>query len=231
MFKSIVTILVLFFLASSTIAQEGFKDRPITNNLYGPTAYTLNKGEFTVGIGSIGFGITDEVQVGTNILLFLFQISNADVKINFSNSGTTAFGGGVKWYNFDLDVIDLDASFTSISPYIALTNKVGEKTLLHLSGQISFFSGDADIDDAEVEAESSSTGTSFTAGLEHSYSNKTKFLFDAGYDMTFEGLKMGGGVLFGWTKFRLKLGISYYKPKDVDDFTFPNVGLWWRFKG
>jgi hypothetical protein len=36
-------------------------------------------------------------------------------------------------------------------------------------------------------------------------------------------------VLFGWTKFRLKLGISYFDAGD--GFTFPLIGLWWRFQG
>ena len=36
---------------------------------------------------------------------------------------------------------------------------------------------------------------------------------------------------FGWSKFRLKLGVIYFNPQGVGDFTLPVIGLWWRFKG
>ena len=51
------------------MAQPGFADRPITNNAFAPTGYSLHRGEFTVGIGPVAFGVTENVQVGTNVLL------------------------------------------------------------------------------------------------------------------------------------------------------------------
>ncbi len=232
--KTILTFGVVFLLlvfSSTVFAQEGFANRPITNNLWTPTGYTLNKGEFTVGIGPIGFGVTDNVQVGTNVLLFLFQVPNANLKFNVSKSSTSAFGVGVDLLHFSLDIFDgnNDESFTVFSPYASFTNNIGDKTSVHISGQYSFFASDADIDDAE--AESSSLGTSVSGGIEYSFSGKTKFLADIGYDATFEGLRLGGGVLFGWTKFRLKLGVAYFNPAGVGDFTLPQIGLWWRFRG
>ena len=72
-------------------------------------------------------------------------------------------------------------------------------------------------------------GTGAYLGLEHSRSNRTKFLFDFGYDATFKGVRGGGAVLFGWSTFRLKLGLSYFGAGE-DAFFFPIVGLMWRFK-
>ncbi len=101
---------------------------------------------------------------------------------------------------------------------------------MHLQAQYSYFSGESDIEDAE--AKSTSAGTSVSAGLEYSFSQKTKFLAEGGYDVTFEGFRLGGGVLFGWEKFRLKLGVGYYNPEGVNEgFTLPVIGLWWRFVG
>ncbi len=230
--KKLLRFGFVFLIFTSTVfAQEGFVNRPITNNLWTPTGYTLNKGEFTVGIGPIGFGITDNVQAGTNILLFLFQVPNANLKINVSKSSTNAFAVGLALLHFSLDIFDEnnDESFTVFSPYASFTRKIGDKTNIHIAGNYSFFISDADIDDAE--AESSSFGTSVSGGIEYSYSNKTKFLADIGYDATFEGLRLGGGVLFGWTKFRLKLGVAYFNPAGGGDFTLPQIGLWWRFRG
>jgi len=101
--------------------------------------------------------------------------------------------------------------------------------MLHGGGQFAFFETDeADTDIDDVDASGSSTGTTIFAGIEQSYSSKTKFVADVGYDTTFEGARIGGGVLFGWDTFRLKLGVSYFTAGD--GFTFPLVGLWWRFK-
>jgi len=50
--------------------------------------------------------------------------------------------------------------------------------------------------------------------------------------MTFDGFRVGGGVLFGWDTFRIKLGVKYYNPEgEAKNFTFPVIGLWWRFTG
>ncbi|MEE9169232.1 MAG: hypothetical protein V3U73_05665 [bacterium] len=228
--KITIGFLLLVF-TSSAFSQEGFEGRPITDNVWMPTGYTLNKGEFKIGLGSIGFGISDNVQAGTNILLFLFQVSNVNLKISAIKTPTQALGVGIDFAHFDLDIFgeEVDASFTSISPFVAYSTQAGEKTMIHLAGRLSTFSGDAEIDDAK--AEESSTGTSVFAGVEHSYSNRTKFLGEVGYDITFEGLRLGGAVLFGWTKFRLKMGVSYFNPDGPGDFTLPVIGLWWRFKG
>jgi hypothetical protein len=228
--KLFVTGLVLLVFGSSALAEEGFEGRPITNNVWQPTGYTLNKQEFMIGLGSIGFGITDNVQVGTNVLLFLFQYYNANAKISLIKTPTHALATGISVGRFDLDVIDVEASFTALSPYLAYTHNVGGNTNLHLGGQYSYFSSDSDIEDAD--AEETSEGTSVFGGLEYSLSHKTKFLGEGGYDITFEGFRVGGAVLFGWEKFRLKLGVSYYNPEGVDDgFTLPVIGLWWRFVG
>jgi hypothetical protein len=228
--KKLISMGIIFILLTPNLfAEVGFKGRPITNNLMMPTGYTLNRGEFIVGIGPVGFGITDNVQVGTNILLFLFQVYNVNLKVNFVKTESQAFAVGLDLNNFNLDVFEEETGFTSVSPYASFSTRVGTNTLLHLGGSYSVFTSDKDIEDAKVE--SSSSGTSLYTGLEYSFSHKTKFLAEGGYDITFEGFRVGGGVLFGWTKFRLKLGVNYFKPKDVSVFTFPVIGLWWRFEG
>ena len=222
--------LIFLVLASSAVADEGFEGRPITNNVWTATGYTLNKGEFIVGLGPIGFGITDNVQVGTNILLYLFQYYNANAKINLTKSPTMALATGMDFGYFNLDVLDVGTSFTSLSPSAAYTRNVGTSTNLHFQVQYSYFSSESDIEDAEVK--STSTGTSVFSGIEYSLSQKTKFLGEVSYDVTFEGFRLGGAVLFGWEKFRLKLGVSYYNPEGAGTgFTLPVIGLWWRFMG
>ncbi len=232
--RNMVIILVsIVVMTAACFAQEeesvGFEGRPIINNLWMPTGHTLNKGEFIVGIGPIGFGISDKVQVGTNLLLYIVQYYNANIKISLAETSTTAVAAGVDFGHFNLDVFDSETSFTSYSPYLVLTNYLGPSTNLHVGGRYSKFEADVEIEDAEVEAITS--GTSLSGGIEYSLSHKTKFLGEVGYDLTFEGMRIGGGVLFGWQKLRIKLGVQYFNPQGSDGLTWPVLGIWWRFMG
>lgn len=224
-----IICLAILFLASSVLVGKGFDGRPITNNVWMPTGYTIDKGEFLLGLGPIAFGISDRVQVGTNVLLFLFQDYNANLKISFVKDAKKALAAGFKFHRFDLDVYGIDTEFNSFSPFAAFSTKVSRNTSLHLGGQYSYFSSKVEIEDAKVE--STSEGTSAYLGIEHSFSYKTKFLAEVGYDFTFKGFRVGGAVLFGWEKFRLKLGVNYFSPEDSQGFIFPVISLWWRFPG
>lgn len=227
--KTLIICSIIVFLCSSTFAKDGFEGRPITNNISMPTGYTVNKGEFLVGLGPIGFGISDRIQVGTNILLFFLQDYNASLKVSLIKSDLKALAAGVKLHRFDLEVSNTDAGFTSISPFVTFSTKLSRDTALHLGGQYSYFSGEEDIEDAVASITSS--GTSMYMGIEHSFSNRTKFLAETGYDFTFNGFRAGGAVLFGWEKFRLKLGVNYFNPENTDGYIWPVIGLYWRFDG
>ncbi len=169
--------------------------------------------------------------MGTNLLLFILQYYNADLKVSLINTEKQALavGLGVGYFNLGFGFLG-DVSFTSLSPYVVYTTPMGAKTRLHLSANYTNFSGSSSIDDAG-ELNASVSGTSVAAGLEHSVSNKTKFVGDVGYDLEFDGVRVGGGVLWGWESFRLKLGLQYFAPKDYDAYILPYVGLWWRFNG
>ena len=80
MYKNLITGIIFLLLSNSGIAanvqETGFTGRPLINNIWGPTGYTLNRNEFVLGLGSIGFALNENVQIGTNVLLFMFQIYN-----------------------------------------------------------------------------------------------------------------------------------------------------------
>ncbi len=69
------------------------------------------------------------------------------------------------------------------------------------------------------------------AGVEYSVSRRMKLLAEAGYDASFKSFQLASAVLFGWDTFRLKLGVSYFRPEEYrPGVTLPVIGLWWRFK-
>jgi len=210
------------------IAETGFQNRPIINNLGMNTGHTLNKGEFIIGIGPIGYGISDKVQVGSNVLLFLFANYNVGIKTCLFENNNNAFALGVDLAQFYTTSKGRTNAFVSRSPYISYTTRIGEATNLHLGGRFSFITNDDKLDDSQKKA--MALGTSLAAGIDYSSSNKTKFLAELGYDFTFERYRLGGGVLWGWKTFRLKLGLNYFSAKDKDNgYIFPVLGLWWRF--
>jgi hypothetical protein len=227
-----LTILLTTLAAGTCLGYEGFDGRPITENAFAETGYTLNKGEFAIGIGPMDFGISDRVQLGTNLLLWIVQYYNADLKVAVKKSDDNALSLGLNFGSLNLDKYNEDSDsdeevdFFQISPYVAGSIRVSENTLWHVGGRYSHFEADTvDVDETEVTATAS--GTNIYTGIEHTYSNRTKFLADIAYDTTFEGMRVGGAVMFGWSKFRLKLGLSYLTAED--GFAWPIIGLWWRF--
>jgi len=222
-------ILILCFVLP-VFAQNGFNGRPIIHNIGMPTGHILNAGEVIVGIGPIGFGVSERIQFGTNFLLFLFHNYNANAKISLFKTNDAALSVGVDVRQFYLDISGSLTSFVSTSPFLAFSKELDPKTDLHLSGYLSHISDRNKIKDAEIDG--MAQGTIVSAGLSYDYSNRTKFLAETGYDMTFDGYRFGGAVLFGWKTFRLKLGLNCFDPKGGEKkFISPVIGLWWRFGG
>jgi hypothetical protein len=230
MIRVFLVLVVSLILTTALIADEGFEGRPINNNIWMETGSTLNRGEFIIGLGtSVGFGITDHVQVGTNVLGWLVQYYNANMKIELMKNENSSLSAGIGVGKLNLDVFGSEDDFNVLAPFVSYSYIVSENTTIHLGGKFTSFSGDSNIDDADPEG--AIEGTAFSGGLDYSWSNKTKFLVEGGYDVTFDGPKIGGAILWGWETLRLKLGVSYFNPNGDFSFTMPIIGLYWRFDG
>ncbi len=217
------------FRVRKEFLSRGFVGRPITRNVMIPTGATLNRGEYIVGLGPVSYGISDRVQVGTQVLLLLFRYLNADLKTALIKSEPLALAAGLAWESFSVDVAGIENRYTSLSPYVAVSPRVSEKTTFHFVGRYSFFTSHPDLRLAESSA--NAAGTSISAGLDFSLSNRMKLQCEAGYDTTFEAYRSGAAVLFGWERFRLSLGVSYRTPRHSPAGAQLMVGLWWRFGG
>ena len=228
--RLVLTLVILLTFCGTALAGPGFPGRPITSNAFGRTGYTLHRDEFTIGLGPIYFGISENFHAGTNLLLWAFQVYNADVKAALKKDDDGAVAIGLQAYRLSLDVGDSDGEFDflALAPYAAISQRITPKTMVHLGGQYAYFEAEEDTDIDDAEASESATGTNIYMGIEHSRSNRTKFVADVGYDTTFEGMRLSGAFLFGWERFRIKLGLSYFTAGD--GFTFPLIGMWWRFK-
>jgi hypothetical protein len=208
------------------------KSKPITNNIWMSTAYTLNQNEFAIGIGPVNIGLTDRIQFGSNILMFLFQNYNANFKMNVYQTSKMAVATGLELNRYNLSVLKMDQEFryNTVTPFLVISTMTGEYTNLHVSGRFDIFGTDEYADRMRIGI--STDQLMLMAGIEQIVSRRTRFLFESGYLVGDPGIQMSVGVLLSWTYFRLKLGVGYYNSKgERNGFTLPVIGLWWRFNG
>ena len=235
--RTITLTLVVFFLSlSMLLAQDdaepfGFEGRPLVENIWSHSAHTLNKGEFIIGIGPIAYGISDRIQFETNLLFFILQYYNLNLKAELYNSPTMSIAAGYRFGYLNLPgTADGDTEFMENSPFLTFTFPVSEKTELSAAGQVSFYTLGDDIQEVEPYVAYLTNSGSFLHGaINTDLSKKTKLLVEAGYNFTFEGPRLGAAVNWGWQKFRLKLGLGAFNPKQGPFVVLPVIGLWWRF--
>lgn len=228
----LVVIVILFSTLFFMYAKPMDKSKPITNNIWMSTAYTLNQNEFAIGIGPVNVGITDRIQFGSNILMFLFQNYNANFKINIYQTSMMAVATGLELNRYNLSVLKMEQEFryNTIAPFLVFSNRIGEYTNLHLAGRFDIFGTNESADKMRIGI--STDQLMLMVGIEQIISHRTRFLFESGYLVGNPGIQMSVAVLLSWIHFRLKLGVGYYNSQgERNGFTLPVIGLWWRFNG
>ena len=211
-----ITLILTLALLNAVPASARFDRRPLTTALTVPTAYTLNEGEVAIGIGPVSYGLTQNIEVGTNLLL-LFLGVNAYGKLSLVEPAPGRMGYAVGGGFFNIDIGDI-ASVTGIPVFASATRIIDGLNKLHFNAQVAYLS-----EDVSDEATGSVSGTSVTAAIESQRTDMAILVGEAGYDLSFRSPILGGGVIFGWESFRLRLGATLLP--DV----FPVIGLWWRF--
>ncbi len=222
--------------------------KEMDNNLFIPTPYTLNKGEWQIGIGPVWYGIIDNFMVGTNILSWLFLNINVGAKFNLLNENKGApLGLGIvgNFSQFRL----LDLTWTSFGGGIAVGKKImkpdggtrkGESNI-YIAGTFSQISFSGDTGDTTVTW-SSPTGTQISGGFDYFTSENIRISGDVIYtfpqtieDIEVEGMFwFGGGLHIAWKNFNLKLGVGTSPEllsSDIPLKFLPVINLYWRFGG
>ena len=209
--------------------ETGFEGRPIVNNVGIPTGHTLGQREIILGLGNVSLGLTNRFQISTNVFLYLLQIYNGAIKYGIYKSESFNLSAGLEFNYLNIDTSEDKLEMSSLSPYLAASYKASERWNIHVMGRLSKFAGMAEI--KEVELKGYLSGTTLMAGVEYSVSRRMKLLAEAGYDASFKSFHLSSAVLFGWSTFRLKLGVSYFRPETYHPgVTLPVIGLWWRFR-
>ncbi len=216
---SIVILTAVIVVSAFGIIDE---DHRLTDAHSIPTAYTLNEGEVLLGIGPLAYGITDNFQIGTNLLADIFGVFNANLKYNLLDKPGFGLAGGAGWAYFKLG----DDSFNSINLSANASFPLSEAFKIHLGANYAIIPN-FNIDSTEVTG-SAAYGTSVPVNIEVNLSKHSAILAGAGYDLSFEAFSVGASYLHSWEKFNLQLG-AHYSAGDGWDYVMPVLGLWWRW--
>lgn len=220
--KTIIMILVVLFCAISAYSIIDDEHRLIQAHTI-PTAYTLNEDEFQVGIGPVYYGITEDFQVGTNMLSNILGVFNADAKYNFLDKPGLGLAGGAGWMYFKIADDSYNALLLSLNASFVLKSNLK----LHTGGTVALIP-DFDLDEDTTYTGGAASGTMVPVELEYNLSEHSAILAGAGYDLSFGAFSAGASYLHSWEKFNLKVG-AHYTAGDGWDYITPIIGLWWRW--
>ncbi|MGE4232406.1 MAG: hypothetical protein AB7F43_03670 [Bacteriovoracia bacterium] len=179
---------------------------------------TLPAGRLVYGVDT-AMGLTDFLQVGTNVLRDFFRIYNANAKLSFIDSKTFAFAltGGFETYNLkDLSDSNPDTRFTSFLPGLVMAFALAEPVALFLGGNWNI-SNPQPVTTGIVKS-GYLRGANVSADLSWAYNPPSKKLKGVGnlvsmgmsYDITYK--LFGVGLSHHWRGFHL--GAHYYVNAD-----------------
>ncbi len=218
--KRFTRCLLLSVLLISSFPVARAHASQVENPLFGythllPSPFTLPAGRLALGT-SVAFGITDFLQVGTDLLRDIYQVYNANAKLGVLDYPEFALGLslGYETYNYNnIDPRNPDLSVSSWQP----GGVFGFETL---PGLALFFGGHLNFSDITLQTEGIQTsgyvrGALVESDVSWAYNPKKKSIgnvLSAGvtYDPTYK--IAGFGVSHHWRGFQV--GIHYYPNAD-----------------
>lgn len=193
-----------------------------SNPLFGythlmPSPYTLPAGRLVFGT-DVALGVTDFLQVGTNVIRDIYQVYNVNAKISLIDYPVFAMGltGGWETFNYrDIDPRNPNIQQTTWLPGMVMAFELLPRVALFTGGNVSVTEVDASTDG--IETSGYFRGSSVQADLSWAYNPPSKkkgvgnvLSGGVSYDVTYKLL--GVGVSHHWSGFHL--GIHYYPNAD-----------------
>ncbi len=226
----IVLGLVASQLASSAEAAQGRRRTQSTSepisNAYGdrpdpllsythrlPSPFTLPAGRLIFGT-EVALGLTNFLQVGTNILRDFYKIYNANAKVSLLEFPRFAMGASVGFEYFNLNDIDRtnpDAQVTSWLPGLVFTFIVIPRVSFGLGGNLNY--SDIKISSGNTVTSGYQRGAQAEADISWAYNPPSgnrlvSNVLSAGVSYDFTYKIAGYGISHHWPGFQL--GIHYY---------------------
>ncbi len=182
-----------------------------------PSPLTMPGGRLSLGT-QIAWGVTDFLQVGTDVIRDVSKIYNANAKLSLVETPEFALAatGGWEHYNLrDISSSNPDASITSWLPGLTMANAIGDQLALFYGGNINLT--DYKINTDGIQDSGFLRGASLGSDLSWAYNPPSEGntsrrgignVLSAGatYDITYKLL--GVGLSHHWPGF--KVGFHYY---------------------
>lgn len=216
MFRSSVNLLA----AAALLAFGGNAARAssVENPLYGyshllPSPFTLSAGKLVLGT-EMAFGLTDFLQVGTNVLSDFYKVYNANAKISLVDryEFALALTGAWQSHNFrDISAAYPDLRVTSVMPGAVAAFALHPKVAAFVGGNLNFTSTDfVLIGDSETSGyvRGASIGSDISFAYNPAKKGRVGNVLSAGVSYDFTYKLAGFGVSHHWPGFHF--GIHYY---------------------
>ncbi|MBL6989238.1 MAG: hypothetical protein ISR65_05650 [Bacteriovoracaceae bacterium] len=207
--------LVIASLLIINTANAGRSALGITHTL--PSPYTLPSGVFTYGT-SLAYGVTDSIQIGTNLHLLLNSIGNANAKIAIYSDEDLALATNFGWSKYNLDDLSGSKLATVNSYNLGLVFGWAITYKLAWTNGFEYALRKVDGIDSSVVSSGLTLGTRVTSELAWAYSDNNAVAIGATYDTTYS--LWGFGISHYLKNFHL--GVHYY-PKAEQDKYIPIV--------
>ena len=188
----------------------------VENPLFGythllPSPFTLPAGRVSLGT-SVAFGVTDFLQVGTDLLRDLYQVYNLNTKLAVLDFPEFAAGLslGYETYNYhNINASNPDMSVTSWQPGGVVAFEALPDVAVFFGGNLNFSS--YQLVTEGIETSGYVRGAGLESDLSWAYNPKKKSLGNVlsggvTYDLTYK--IAGFGVSHHWSGFQI--GIHYY---------------------
>ncbi len=183
-----------------------------------PTPLTLNAGTLVYGT-YFGYGITDFLQIGTNIIADINQFYNADAKLNFLDTEDMALSAIVGWdhYNYnDISATNPDLAVTTWSPGLVYGYALAPRFAWFAKGVLNY--SDVTLVNDGIETSGLMRGANIGSDVSWAYGSKGTKSKELGnvlstgvsYDVSYK--IFGVGLSHHWGGFQL--GFHYYLNAD-----------------
>lgn len=203
---------------------------------HGETAYTIQAKTIQVGLGPVAYGVTDFLQVGTNIISPAFGAAIANAKLNIIDSENFGVGIGFEYshlfnsFGFP-ESLGFRTTREGINVYLpsgTVSTKLSDEVYLH-TGLKYIYSPDAERDDY-IQKRSILKNSNVFSDFEVRFSDRKALLFGPAYAYRLKAI--GGGLSYRISGkdlgYSIQLGASALVDKDKKWIIDPVIRFVWR---
>ncbi len=204
--------IILFLCFLITTVSEAAENKLFSFTHMLPSPFTLPAGRLVYGT-ELAFGVTDFLQVGTNILRDFFKFYNANAKVSLIDYPNFAFAltGGWESYNYkNISATNPSIQITSWMPGAVVSFALAPPLALFVGGNAVF--SKTTLVTSGIETSGFIRGANFETDLSWSYNPQKKkrvgnvLSSGVSYDFTYK--LYGLGISHHWPGFHF--GVHYY---------------------